>query len=386
MGCSAIIIVADYLLSNFSFPLFDETESLWWFGYLDSRSEEFPSDDAVFVNTGIDKTLVPIIDDFGDTIGNSPITDRKALLNFLDILSDSRYKYIFMDIRFEQNLKTIHDSALFSKIASMPRITIADHRTLGGYSIADSILMAKGALADYRANMFSGFSRYEFLQDGRESMPLRAYHELYGKGIEEAGPLYFSDGRLVNNMLFLPFKAHSGEAAGENGLKRFRYLSADFLGSYDERELRDLVDDRIVVIGDFDNDIHTTYIGEMPGPLLHYYAFRELEKRSHVVSRPYIIILFVTYFFVCYALLGRRDFNAVVLEKLKIKSPMAVLITSLIGWGLLLFFIKVLLYYSFKISFIASIPSFVFSSIKTVKAYLALRKTKQKHMVKDHNL
>ena len=131
-ACSLFIIFADYLLSNLSFPLFDESESLSLFAYLDSKNTPDESGEVLCVNTGVDLQLVPVLDDFGDTIGSAPITDRKALLRFLEIAETANPKYIILDIRFEKGFETDADSALFAKIHTLPRFVFANHRQREG--------------------------------------------------------------------------------------------------------------------------------------------------------------------------------------------------------------------------------------------------------------
>lgn len=372
--CAAIIFIADYLLSNLSFPLFDESESLNWFGYLSHRQTPDDFDDVMIVNTGIDKALVPVMDEFGDTIGHTPITDRDSLLKFLKIVEVSDPRFVFMDIRFEAGLVSENDSALFSTINSIPNILISDHREVDGYTLYDESLNEKTGMADYRSNMFSGFSRYEYIQEDKESMALKAHRLLTGTGMERYGPLYFSGHSLAYNMRFLPLPSNITVSRGEMGQVRYPYLSSEVLGMHSAEELGEMMKDRIVIVGDFDNDIHQTYVGNVPGPLLHYYAFKLLEKGEEKVSILYVVILFVVYSLVIYWILGNDNLLDRLIVRLKISAPVTIFLFSLLGWGTLLWLIKILLYFSLGISFIASIPAIVFSFVDFSKSLYAKKK------------
>lgn len=373
IGCALVIIIADYLLSNLSFPIFDESESLNWFGYLNHKNTALGLEDAVVVNTGVDKALVPVKDEFGDTVGYAPITDRKALLSLLEIAEKAAPRYIIMDIRFEDGYETEIDSALFAKICALPNIVISDHRSADDYAIADSLLLSRSAMSDYRTNMFSGFSRYEYIQNGRESVALKVHHDLSGHDIKQWGVLFVSEGRLSYNMQFIPLPSAAAYRLNEDGEILFPYLTAHVLGMHSEEELVKMMKDKILVIGDFDNDVHQTYVGDFPGPLLHYYAFRQLEQGKNKISYIYLLSLFIVYFFISWFLLSGTDCIEIIGKKFRVKSPVALFLLSLVGWGALLYAIKITLYFTLGISFIASIPAFVFSSIEFFRSLARVR-------------
>ena len=81
-------------------------------------------DSILFINVCYDKTLIPY-EEQGMPVGNTVITDREKLLSLLtEAKKANNYRYIFMDVCFEEGLETEADSALFHTIASMDRIVI----------------------------------------------------------------------------------------------------------------------------------------------------------------------------------------------------------------------------------------------------------------------
>ena len=61
----------------------------------------------------------------GMPVGNMVITDREKLLKLLTIAkAANNYRYIFMDVNFEEGINSPSDSALFQTIKSMDRIVI----------------------------------------------------------------------------------------------------------------------------------------------------------------------------------------------------------------------------------------------------------------------
>lgn len=361
------LVAADYLVSNLSFPLLDASESLAWSGFLLPNRNRMKTDDALFVNVALDRALVPVLDEFGDTAGVRMITDREKLLRFLRIASEAEYRCLFLDVRFERGLESGQDSALYDLMRRLPRFAFSTHRPDGGYELADPSLAAQGAMADYRGNMFNGFSRYEFLQDGRESAALRMYREVGGDGIVRCGPLYRSDGRLVSNMLFLPLPADLDRRIDEKGRVRYPYLGSELLRGYSGQELAERMRGKVVVIGDFDDDLHQTYVGTVPGPMIHYYAFRALESGANRVKLPCLLLMLCVYFLVLADLTAEAGFVSRLAARFQIRSRFGRLLLSFCGWELVLSLLKIVLYLAFGFSFITALPSAVFSVVQLWK-------------------
>jgi len=354
-----LLIVADYLLSNMTYPLLDSSESLSPYAYIIEDKED-TFNDIVCVNVAYDKELTTVYDEFGDSLGRTAITDRSTLLRFLDIAAGSSYRYIFIDIRFESGMETPSDSALFCRIKSLPNLVFSTHRGLEN-AIEDSALNAKSAYADYRHKRLSGFSRYEFLQDGNESVALRMYRELNGGEIHPC-LLGHADGRhLCHNSLFISIPLSVTEPYGPDGEIRYPHLGSQLLIKYSADELKQLLDDKIVLVGDFENDTHSTLIGDVPGPLLSYYAYRALSNGNHKVNYVLYFSLFIIYTCIALTLFGKSPI------KFKVKKPILTLVLSFIGWGIVLWSLKIILFIIFSLDFCATIPAAVFSLISFYK-------------------
>lgn len=376
---SVALVTADYFLSNLSFPLLDASESLWWFGWSAQKREDAGFSELLCVNVGLDKDLAVVRDEYGDIIGHAAITDRAKLLDFLQVAATADYKYLFLDIRFEKELETEADSALFAQMRALPRFTFSTHRSTNGYELADSTLIGQSSRADYRSNMFSGFTRYEFLQDGQESVALRMYRDLTGSTIRRCGPVYLSGGRPCYNLQFVPMPSNLLFPYGKHGEIRYPYLGSQVMGMHTDDELAGMMKDRIVIIGDFDNDLHQSYIGEVPGPLISYYAYRLLKDGGHCVNPAYVLILLLVYSLIAYSLLYFRSWTRKWMELLRCKSPLSIFLLSMLSWEAVLLLLKAVLYLIFGISFIAVIPSFVFSLFALWKSYMEIRDEAKKN-------
>lgn len=372
-GIAFGIILAEYLLGNWLNFLFDDSSLLSVVhSILPQYNDE--EDDVVFFNVGFDKQLVAIRDEFGDSIGNTAITDRSVLMKFLDIAERADYRYIFLDVRFEEGETTAVDSSLFQKLKDMPRVVISTHSQDGGYQIADSSLLPKAAFADYFSTYFSGFTSYSYLQDDKESVALRLFRDLDGGDVVRWGPLFFSNGRLCNNMQFLMFR---DEDVLDPEAQRSIYLpfGGEILRMDTEEMIAGQMDGKIVVVGDMDNDIHSTYAGDVPGPLLNIRAYDYLRKGRHCVNPFAMILLFAVYAVISFSILySHPGSDSGIIRNQMLRHPLLSFFCLALGWSFVLFVLKILFFNIFKISILIAVPSAVFSALSMPNNYIDFRK------------
>ncbi|MDE5827889.1 MAG: CHASE2 domain-containing protein [Duncaniella sp.] len=373
VGIAFGIILAEYLLGNWFNFLFDDSSLLSVVhSILPQYNDE--EDDVVFFNVGFDKQLVAVRDEFGDSIGNTAITDRSVLMKFLDIAERADYRYIFLDVRFEEGVKTDIDSLLFQKIKGMPRVVISTHSQAGGYQIADSSLLPKAAFADYFSTYFSGFTSYSYLQDDKESVALRLFRDLDGGDVVRRGPLFFSNGRLCNNMQFLMFRDED-ILDPETPLSKYPPFGGEVLNVNSEDELLYQMKGKIVVVGDMDNDTHTTYAGNVQGPLLNIRAYDYLRKGRHCLNPFTMILLFVVYASISFSILySRPGSNPGIIRNQMLRHPLLSFFCLALGWSFVLFVLKILFFSIFKTSILIAIPSTVFSILSMPNNYIDFRK------------
>lgn len=264
-------------------------------------------DDAYFINVGFDKQVTDVeLRPF--EIGHVAITDRKILLDFLTIAERADYKYIFLDIRFEKGYDTTSDSALFAKIAGMRDIVCAyhyekrddkrDHRS-NGFEIADSALLPKCAYNDYYTSLFSSnFTRYTYLQDGRPSVALRMYQDIDGKTLQRHWRWFYrNDGTWCENCSYIPIWGGVAPVYDTTFVNTAQYRNlGPFLMTLPEQHLIESMKGKIVVLGDFEEDIHDTYMSMLPGPYLTYLAYKHLARGGNNISILWLVIMTLVFF------------------------------------------------------------------------------------------
>lgn len=299
---STVIIIFTYVMGNSGYPLPGETGALKqitdYKKFLGMQIGNVP-DSVLFINVCYDKALVPY-EENEVPVGNTIITDREKLLQFLTKAKEANnYRYIFLDVFFEEGMETEYDSALFSTITSMDRIVIPNHK---GVNMCDSILYQKASNADYATTWQAlTFSRYQYIHDEDESVALKIYQDRFGSTIERhMGGLYYTDqGRLCQNSatLLLPIRI-TGSLLDEEGQVRERnyiYLSADLLDLDEVMPVSEQIYDKLIVIGDFKSDVHSTFLGSQPGSSILFNGYIALSQGAHLVNWLYMGILFVIY-------------------------------------------------------------------------------------------
>jgi hypothetical protein len=226
----------------------------------------------------------------------------------------NNYRYIFMDVFFEEGMETEYDSALFNTIVSMDRIVIPKHK---GVNMCDSILYKKASNADYATTWQAlTFSRYQYIHDEDESVALKIYQDRFGSTIEKHwGGLWYTDnGRLCQNSatLLLPIRI-TGSLLDEEGQVRERnyiYLSADLLDLDEVMPVSEQIDDKLIVIGDFNSDVHSTFLGSQPGSSILFNGYIALSQGAHLVNWLYMGILFVIYIIIGLFYLSGHSFSS----------------------------------------------------------------------------
>ena len=305
ISLSMFILIFSYLLGNTSFPLPNEIELFQkingWNAFLGVQKGNMP-DSILFINVCYDKELVDY-EENGIPVGKYVITDREKLLRLLtQAKKANNYRYIFLDVIFEEGIKSPIDSALFHTIASMDRIVIPMHKDV---TLDDSILYPKAANADYTiAWEETNFARYQFLHKGIPSVPLRMYADrlhLNDNGIKAYyGGLWYEDqDRWCRNgvtlMMNIRMTGRLMDTEGQVRERNYIHLGADLLDLDSIIPVKDQIEDKIIVIGDFKNDIHDTYVGPQPGSVICMNAYLALLNGDHLINFWCVLALFLVY-------------------------------------------------------------------------------------------
>ncbi len=372
---SVLVLSISYLIGNTSFPIDGENGTLLQYDKLKTilgvNHDSVPQE-ILLINVCYDKALIDY-EEHGMPVGQYTITDREKLLNFLIKAKESdNYSYILLDVFFEKGLNSHVDSALFNTICSMRDIVIPYHNNA---EIADQKLLTKASNADYTITFDeTNFVHYQFLHGNIESIPLSIYRHFTGDGITQYGPFYTSHGKLCKNgiTLKLPIKI-DGQYIKKRNLpgdiplnleqnnndpyyeRSFLYLGADLLDIDSIIPVGEQIKDKLIVIGDFKEDVHETYAGLQPGSIICINAFYALMRGEHLVNWIFVLAIFALYFALSMMILHHFTFSQLV-SKRAVKFMVSALSMSLI-----FFIISTISYVVFDIAYNFIIPSTLFT-------------------------
>lgn len=337
--------------------------------YANLSEDEIPSD-LLLINIAYDRELVDVTDEFGFPKGNIDITDRSKLLEFLNRIKDTGYKYLVLDISFSDEYKTEKDSALYGLISKMKKIVIAKSEN---FTLADSILLKKARYCDYSTHILeSNFVKYEYIRNDEPTIPYQMYKDLYRDSIKSIGGFYFFNGQLANKSIVLrhPIKLwnKTNVMASNGNIAKLEYynLGCDILDM--EVDLPSLVKDKIVIVGDFcENDMHDTYLGKISGPIINLNAFYALVNDN--LSIPYIEIVFVLILYFTISMFIFTNVDIFRHLPFEVKSKTIRFIFSVIGLSFVLTIIALLWYILFGLDINILIPSVYFSIFGIIIKY-----------------
>lgn len=297
VGLSAIISLIFLLItltsSNFALPLssekvlfknFELLKQLISVGY---DEQNCMMDSVLLIDTHYAQTLVS---EYEDTASFVPVTNRRLLLRLLlDLKKDSTYKYILLDISLSKDVRQEEDTTLYRLIASMPRISISMPKN---EDIADSCLIPKaGEIGYYITQWENDFVKYAYLQNGKKSLPLKMYEDLTNRTI--------TDGILARSSVFLTYDY-------TEIFKKHRLEEKGFIDMITEDSC---AKNKYVLIGDLEEDIHTTYIGELPGIIINFNAYLTLIAGHHIIKGWMIFMLFSAFFLLVFQTLTQSKFT-----------------------------------------------------------------------------
>lgn len=359
---SVWVLLLLYLMNIINFSVGGEVEVLKYVHLIESvlfHKKTVIPEDVLFVNTSYDKALVPVYDEFGLPKGNIDITDRSKILEFLRAADKNRkYKYIILDIFFEKKYQTEYDSLLFEQIVRMPRIIIPKHRD---GILAHDMLLQKAAYSDYRTDVEeSGFIKYPLFIKNEPTLASAMYEEYFGKKFEYHRFYAIEDGKMIQQSLFPSLLLSNIPDYDKDKNKIIFNLSEDLLSLNEYGMLDTLLSNKYIIIGSFyEQDIHATFKGSIPGCLIHFNVFRSLIEGKHHINVGLVLFLLILFWIMSFnCISGKNLFNP--------KNKIVSVLLSWLSYSIVLAVLCIISYICFHIVFDIFITATVFEFIKQI--------------------
>jgi hypothetical protein len=88
----------------------------------------------------------------------------------------------------------------------------------------------------------------------------------------------------------------------------------------EKKDILKMFSGKLIIIGDFNEDVHKTSAGLMPGMLIVYNAYLTLRDGNHIMKFSWILLMIAGFTWISYRILTRKGFGIFNVLKEKTKS------------------------------------------------------------------
>jgi hypothetical protein len=311
--------------------------------------------DVLFINTSTSK--VQVFTD-ADPLSMKPatelITDRIKLAGFLDqmIPFKDSIRLIVLDVLFDR--PSTGDSLLQEKFD-----LLGDKLMTVSYMPAQDAVVKPDfkipyALATYRsaADMFF---KYPVIYRGYKTLPTAIYEKLTGSEITRRG-LFFREGKKFSlKAPITDFKVRMNDFKLEMELNKSSFAVHNLetvtalVPLMDKNDIYKMYAGKLIMIGDFNEDIHKTSVGVLPGMLIIYNAYLTLLHGDHIMKLSWILLIIIGFTWISYRVLTGKGLSIFNILKQKFSSGWIHFIIDSIDELFFLSILTLLSYFFFNI-------------------------------------
>jgi hypothetical protein len=302
-----ILLQMLYLNSNWVAPVEEDIVELLTKIETNFFHPSKPADKVVFVNTAY-ATAITGYNEAGNN-GTISITDRQKLAEFFSYLAEhgNQHRYVLCDVRFTNPSSS--DSILNNSLSHLTKYVLPKHIDTATKKPLPCVTKdpQRLALADYvtYGSNFSKMMLYE--KDHGASVPMKMFQEIPNT---EEKPFTFSYTwfGLMNGLHSIPNSIfprfyYTGKDLQQNEIDLNAVLS--MINKNQNKEDADqlynaIFKDRIIAIGNFNDDIQPTAIGFIPGTLLLLNSYLTLKHKYDLLSLWYLLFLFICFTLISY--------------------------------------------------------------------------------------
>lgn len=329
----------------------DEKLMIWATSAVRLMNREIPSsEDYALVNVSYDKTLIDKYDEFGFPVGNQAITDRQKLTRLIQIInqSDTKPKYVFCDIYFEEQTKD--DSLLNAEFDRLGNYIISAHLN-NDEKLKPSVLSdINTGLSDYvTGSVFEGVYKFQlYFKDSLRLTPLVIYEDLHNTESFRTGPFVKVGDQYTLNHFILNYRLLQRDILDiETGFNPVNLGELLFLSPED---IAEFLKDKIVVIGDFfEDDMHETMFEVTAGPVILINAYMSVLHQDTTVNLFFILIIFLAYFGLSFIAIYPEDMIEIYIKRKYGKIKWVGNLTTFMSYILGLITTSIITYFLFNI-------------------------------------
>ena len=369
---ACLLLFVSYWGNNIRRPLlenYDLIRLIEFFtnGSLNKHNKVEPSN-YLLINTAYDKSPIDKYendDTNGRIVGKQYITDRRKLIEFLELAKQSDYRYLIVDLDFSEGLRDKRNDSIDNKLTelllSMKNIFIplpvdenGNFKNLIDNRL-NNIAYSAVVIGTWR---IKSLTPLPLQHNGIKSIPLGIFEDSTKLEYQEHC-LYSKLGKKLCYRKVFAFNYVKDNIIKEvNGYQQksslYTNLGADYLQA---KALKATVPQRlnkkIIIIGDYDNDKVLSYSGTIAGSLVILNEFFSLMNGWNIVRIGFVIFSFLLFLITFYSIMEGWSF----IKLIRIKNrKWANFLNSFLSITIIYNIIKVVLFYCFHTYFCLFFP------------------------------
>jgi hypothetical protein len=333
-------------------------------------SDSVSKSDYVFIDVTWSKKLIPK----NDVQGREAITDRSLLDSLFRVVNKfpNGYRFILCDVFLER--ETEDDSAFHETVRKTQRI-IFPYQYVGDRLQKPVIKDIPSAYSSYTSssgyNLYGGFLKYKLIsEDTLKGIPLRMFETLQNTNAKKSLGLTWIGNRPAFNTNILDLRLRKKHLVGDDGSSLILPLEELFALPNDTLLFNEFLRDKIIVIGNFEEDVHQTVFGKQPGTLILINIYEAIRHGDIYLNGWLIMFVVIVYTALSYFLFFGEP---------KFKQPpiatKAVLVIATFGgelsvYSIVFYLISLITYFIFGTHLDIFAIAIYFSIIATVKKFI----------------
>lgn len=387
--CGFIILVITWKYQNYDYTLKLEDEFFKKvFLFKDKIYSQPPKNKPafIFINTGKDLALIEDSIDYG----NVAVSDREKIHQLLYQVNrmEKRPVYSVVDIQF------YYPFTANTQVDSMMQLEIAKNRNLvipilkdayGNYKTP--LYRSDYAHSDYRT-FGASFNKFRVMLGGDiKSIPLLMHEKINGAKYRDDFMYPNCNGRLCLSAIWPSYYIKDADLKKSTSITNIEEIqqtrrpvsnAAIRTEYYNIGELlfdmeanpanyTNAFENKIMIIGNFQEDVHVTPVGRISGPVLLANIYLSLLNNQHIVSGWLLLLMLVSFSALSYVAIFKKMPEINLSFKFLFSSHLTKFIKNYISYFGAMFVVSLIALIFFEVQIALFLPSAIFSGIEWLK-------------------
>jgi len=373
-----IILTITWFYQNYDYSLlvedgFFKKMAFWKYKVVDVRPERYK--EFVFINTSKDPAIVTDTFEYGNVV----VSDREMISKLVTGINSLPGKPVFtaLDIQFyyPYTPNPSIDSVMQVELDKNPNIVIPVVKNeYGNYFFP--IYKGLYGYSDYRT-FGAAFNKFRLQKSETiPSIPVLLHQRIDGAVYEDHFFYTKCNGRLSLSAIWPTyFLRDTNVIANRNKYGKYFNIGEIILDmEANPDNYQNYFKDKIVIVGNFESDVHPTAVGKMSGPILLANMYLTLLNNQHLFSILMFSILWLSFSFLSYIAFYKKMPEIKLNLKFMFSSYLTKFVKSYVSYFGTMFFLSTIFLFVFNVQVALFLPALIFSGIE----YWRQKKNKDK--------